>query len=75
MATSGSKALFEDRFYTASEVAQNLAVTRSCNYFWVKEGRFPLGVKLGTARRFFGPELNAWLEARRVKGAGASGED
>ena len=56
--------VLEDRLYSMKELSAVLSVTATAIYKWIKCGKFPAGVRLGTARRFSGKEINAWLETR-----------
>lgn len=58
------------------EVEERIGVSRSTLWRWVRDGRFPPGVRLGpNAVGWVETEVDAWLESRPVVGVGTGGDD
>jgi excisionase family DNA binding protein len=50
---------------TSAEVCKLLGIHRETLYTWLKEYRFPAGIRVGRSHRFDPGEVCSWLEARQ----------
>jgi prophage regulatory protein len=55
----------EIKFYRLSQLKQQLSVSRSSIWAWVKEGSFPKPIKLGkNCTAWNADDIHAWVEER-----------
>ena len=55
----------EIQFYRLSQLKQQLSVSRSSIWAWVKEGSFPKPIKLGkNCTAWNAEEVHAWVQSR-----------
>ena len=68
-----SQAVFHhtpDRVLRRREVEARVGVSRSTLYEWMKQGEFPLPIKLGKrAVAWRESDVTAWLESRKTRAA------
>jgi excisionase family DNA binding protein len=57
----------KERLYTIAEIAEYLSMTQDTIRRWIKEGQMP-AIKLDRELRVKESDLEAFLEARRIKG-------
>ncbi len=57
----------EIKFYRLSQLKQQLSVSRSSIWAWVKEGSFPKPIKLGkNCTAWNAADVHAWVEKRTL---------
>ena len=58
------------QFYRLSQLKQQLSVSRSSIWSWVKEGTFPKPIKLGkNCTAWNADDIHAWVEKRTLLSA------
>jgi prophage regulatory protein len=61
----------EIKFYRLSQLKQQLSVSRSSIWAWVKEGSFPKPIKLGkNCTAWNAEDVHAWVEKRTLLSSG-----
>lgn len=61
----------EDRYYRPGDDAMRLIATANTLRQWRHEKRGPPYTRLGNSVLYWGRDLNAWLDSRRVETAAA----
>ena len=51
-----------DKYLTAREVAELLAITPTTLYLWAKAGRGPRGIRIGREMRWSESEVARWID-------------
>ena len=57
----------DERFLSMSELMKRYSLTRYAFYCWMRQGKFPVGIRFGRARRWPLSQILEWEAAQLAK--------